>query len=279
MKKRAKALFLSGWIGLLVGGSARAAWALAQGGEPAPWACVLVATLPGALYFGWLYLANTPRTQAPRLLMALAALGCVGLAASQAWGWEPWAWAAGVGVGGNALYEWWYSRFQARDRSVLSVGATLPPLEFERPDGSTLHTQALAKPKLLIFYRGNWCPLCVAQVREVAALYRELAAKNVEVMLISPQPHDNTASLARRFDAPMTFLIDKDHRAARQLGIFAEGGLPAGLEVLGYDSDTVMPTVVITDAHDKILFADLTDNYRVRPEPETFLKVLADAGL
>ena len=35
-----------------------------------------------------------------------------------------------------------------------------------------------------------------------------------------------------------------------------------------------MPTVVITDANGKIIFRDLTDNYRVRPEPETFLKIL-----
>ena len=35
-----------------------------------------------------------------------------------------------------------------------------------------------------------------------------------------------------------------------------------------------LPTVIITDAKGKIVFADLTDNYRVRPEPETFLKVI-----
>lgn len=52
-----------------------------------------------------------------------------------------------------------------------------------------------------------------------------------------------------------------------------------GMEVLGYDSDTVMPTVIMTDATGKILFADLTDNYRLRPEPETFLKVFSQAGI
>jgi len=36
----------------------------------------------------------------------------------------------------------------------------------------------------------------------------------------------------------------------------------------------ILPTVIITDAEGKIIFADLTDNYRVRPEPDTFLKVI-----
>ncbi|MFO1228719.1 hypothetical protein [Roseateles sp.] len=36
---------------------------------------------------------------------------------------------------------------------------------------------------------------------------------------------------------------------------------------MGYDSDTVMPTVVITAPGGRILWADETDNYRVLPEP------------
>jgi hypothetical protein len=62
------------------------------------------------------------------------------------------------------------------------------------------------------------------------------------------------------------------------LQIKAENGLPMGLQALGYDSDTVMPTVVMTNDEGVIIFADLTDNYRVRPEPEDFLKVF-DAQL
>ena len=45
------------------------------------------------------------------------------------------------------------------------------------------------------------------------------------------------------------------------------------------DSDTVMPTVIMTDASGTIIFADLTDNYRVRPEPDVFLEVFAKAGI
>ena len=48
------------------------------------------------------------------------------------------------------------------------------------------------------------------------------------------------------------------------------------MELLGYDPDTVLPTVIITDASGKIIFVDLTDNYRVRPEPETFIQVLKE---
>ena len=76
----------------------------------------------------------------------------------------------------------------------------------------------------------------------------------------------------------MLFLVDKDNRAAKALDILSENGTPTGLELLGYDSDTVMPTVLITDEKGKIIFADLTDNYRVRPEPDTFIEVLKSHG-
>ena len=40
-----------------------------------------------------------------------------------------------------------------------------------------------------------------------------------------------------------------------------------------------MPTVIITDAERRIIFTHQTDNYRVRPEPATFLRALADADI
>ena len=52
-----------------------------------------------------------------------------------------------------------------------------------------------------------------------------------------------------------------------------------GFQALGYDSDTVQPTVLITAAGGNLLFADQTDNYRVRPEPDVFLAELDRAGV
>jgi hypothetical protein len=48
---------------------------------------------------------------------------------------------------------------------------------------------------------------------------------------------------------------------------------------LGYDSETVLPTVIITDAGGKVLWSHQTDNYRVRPEPSLYLQVLRENGL
>lgn len=43
--------------------------------------------------------------------------------------------------------------------------------------------------------------------------------------------------------------------------------------------DTVVPTVIITDRTGMVLWAEQTDNHHVRPEPTTFLDVLAQHGI
>jgi peroxiredoxin len=278
--KRLKSLFISAWMTLLIAGAVRSGWELYNHPSSITWYWVLLSMVTPLVFFGWVFTGNVARTQtAVKVIFGVTVLALFGAALSPSPALEPLVWILNIGVIGSGMYEWWYSSFGDRSNEILSVGQTLPALEFIAADGSAIKTQELNKPMLMIFYRGNWCPLCMAQIKEIAGQYRELAAKGVEIMLISPQPQSHTASLAQRFDAPMSFLVDKDNAIAKRLGIVALKGLPAGLELLGYESDTVLPTVIMTNASGKIIFADLTDNYRIRPEPETFLEVFAQAGI
>ena len=101
----------------------------------------------------------------------------------------------------------------------------------------------------------------------------------MSVFLVSPQPETHTKSLAKKFNVNYHFMVDERNQAASLLGIDAKHGTPKGMEVLGYDSDTVLPTAILTDQNGNILFTDQTDNYRVRPEPDTFLRVFTEHGL
>lgn len=151
----------------------------------------------------------------------------------------------------------------------------MPYFEIEDIHGkNTTSTSYLGKKSIFLFYRGNWCPLCMAQIKEIANNYNELTARNVNLIMISPQPKKYSLVLSQKLNLGLEFLIDQDNVLAKKLGILAKNGIPAGFQVLGYTSDTVMPTVVITNELGKIIFADLTDNYRVRPEPKTFIAII-----
>lgn len=173
------------------------------------------------------------------------------------------------------LYVFWYSKLGRPQNSIIQVGKPLPDVRFEDSDGNEVTSASLkGRPVIYLFYRGNWCPLCMAQIKEIAAEYKRLEATGTQVVLVSPQSHEKTAALANRFDVKFKFLTDPALASGKALGIFMKNGLPMGMEMLGYDSDTLYPTIVVTDKEGVVIFHDQTDNYRVRPEPETFLKVV-----
>jgi peroxiredoxin len=281
---RIKAAFVSLYLTVASVLVVVAVWHLSNGSDVARvhygWLGVALANGPIVLTLGWWMLARRqPRTSAgltPIMALAVSGLGlaAVGYQLDQPDALEPLIYT-GVGLAGFLIYIKWYSVFTDRDSAALEVGRSMPEIPLENAEGSQASSQDfLGKTVLFMFYRGNWCPLCMAQIKEIAASYKELSARGVEIVLISPQPHTHTAKLAKRFDVPFRFLVDPGSRAAEILGIASPGGTPLGMELFGYDQDTVMPTVVIVNAEGEILFAHQTDNYRIRPEPETFLRVL-----
>jgi len=228
-------------------------------------------------FMGWMVRSGMARTS-ENLPLVLAAggaglvLSLLGAAFGSTPSALPLAYAL-LGFGGVVLYVRWYSRLGRTPSATLRVGAPLPEFELEDENGRPISSAAFrGRPVVFLFHRGNWCPLCMAQIRELVEEYKELEARGAQVALVSPQSLEHTRALAARFDVPFRFLVDPGGRAARQLRILHEAGVPLGIR--GYDADTVFPTAIVTDAEGRILLADQTDNYRVRPEPWTFLAAL-----
>ena len=276
-----KSIYVSAYMVAAMVVAGYAAWSMWSDHDVLTWGGVLLSTVPFLLVVGrWMILRDVARTSAR--LPAVTVLGVVGVALA---GWgatqggSPVAPVLAVASWvGFLVYAYWYSSFGREHSAQLTMGELSPVFELKDVQGqSVLSTSLMDKPTIWIFYRGNWCPLCMAQIREVADQYRQLQELGARVALVSPQPQGHTARLASKFDVPFNFLVDEDNRAARALGIAHDHGIPAGMQALGYDSETVLPTVMITDTGGRILWVHETDNYRIRPEPEVFMKVLRQA--
>ena len=178
-------------------------------------------------------------------------------------------------------YVFWYSKLEQREKStILELNKQIPNFPLENTSGKKLEIyNYIGNPMIILFYRGNWCPLCMAQIKEIASKYQELESMGVKTILVSNQPHQNSQSLSDKFKVNFDFLVDKNNEAAQELGIDHKYGIPGGFQVFGYDSDTAMPTLIITDETGKVIFLDQTDNYRVRPEPDTFIRILKEKGI
>jgi peroxiredoxin len=275
-----KSIFISALVSWLAVVSIYAIVQVLRGAEPLlSWLGLALSAFGPLVFFIKAFLFKSPRTSRhPVEFSILSGLGLVitmamsyrfGQAAGSIHAW------AGFTLLTWLVYLRWYSVFRGRDARALSVGSALPEFRLESLQGHTVSSESFkAKPHLLLFYRGNWCPFCTAQIEELAAGYKRLEESGVTVVLISSQSIKKNQSLASKFDVPMVFLRDRNNTAAKQLGIDHKWGTPMGLQLLGYASDTVLPTVILTNSEGNIVFSDQTDNYRVRPDPQTFESLL-----
>ncbi|MCH8862469.1 MAG: redoxin domain-containing protein [Proteobacteria bacterium] len=241
------------------------------------WGALATSAPMMALFMRLMILKDLARTS--KSLPVLSSLALVGFAlALYAWSerGEPqtgFVFAA-AGFAGFMLYNFWYSNYGRTPSDLITVGQPLPEFTVQEADGAQVPSASFTgQPALILFYRGNWCPLCMAQIDELAALHRDFEDLGIQIILISPQPPRFSAKLAKRHSLNFRFLADRDGAAARDLKLLVRNGLPLGLGLLGYATDTVYPTVIMTDAGGRVIFADQTDNYRVRPEPDTYLRI------
>lgn len=180
------------------------------------------------------------------------------------------------GVGGVLVYVFWYTYLDRSDNVLLRKGAQLPDFELTSLQGNVVSTSNfLGRQVLWVFFRGNWCPMCQAQLADLANEYDALRERGIEVVLVSPQNRERSAALQSRLGASMQFYVDDNNQAAHKLGIVHRYGVPLG--ILGYGQDTVLPTVLMTDEAGKLIYVDLTDNFRIRPRADALIEVLDEA--
>jgi peroxiredoxin len=273
---RLKPLFLTSFVALTFVLGALAALNFARDKAQIAWLGVLLSAISVLAYFLNLYRFRTPRTSPNLLPVSFAVVAGAAISDIDIRQGGPTPFVSGLVILIGWLgYAFWYSRLERGSSTALAPGSRFPDFELHDEHGKVVSSRVfLGSPAIYLFYRGNWCPICIAQIRELSESYRELTARGAQVVLISPQPQRKTRNLAKRFKVPFQFLVDEGNQLAERLGIAHDRGIPEGYQLLGYKSATVFPTVVITDSTGDIVFAHQTDNYRVRPHPEEFIRIL-----
>lgn len=185
--------------------------------------------------------------------------------------------ALGLASYGASTMLWYihiFSNYGRKPSAAIVKGELLPELPLKRLDNTNTTSASFKGDKtLLVFFRANWCPFCMNQLKEVRAKADQLAEAGVRVKFISNQGIRHSEKLAKDLKLPAHFEILQDNKlaAAKALGIEDFGGAPSGMP--GYPADTVKATVIALDEDGNVIFGDETDNYRVRPHPDKFLEV------
>jgi len=277
MENKLRPHFLPLLITFTVLVSAVAAVAMLQGGPTTIWLPVAVAAAQVWLFFLWLHVAHVPRTSAGLMGVTLGVFGATMYALYQ----SRHGGSASVGpllafvsLGGWVAYVMWFSDLD-RNTDRIKAGKRLPNLHLTDTKGQKVTLPPTDGSKaMLVFYRGNWCPICMAQLTDLAQHASEFSKRGISIYAISPQPLARNIQTEVRLQGRIHLLHDADNAVAHQLGLVQEGAVPSIYVPLGYLPDAPKPTMLITDANVQIILCDQPENYRLRPRIEEILEGL-----
>lgn len=94
----------------------------------------------------------------------------------------------------------------------LEVGAAAPTAVLTSLDGTTVDLAAVfaAKPTILIFYRGGWCPFCNRHLAALADSEIELRTLGYQIVAISPDPVPVLDRTSARLHLRFRLLSDRE---------------------------------------------------------------------
>src|SRR3954465_12209317 len=105
--------------------------------------------------------------------------------------------------------------------SALKQGDKAP--NFELPDGhgrNFILADRLARgPVVLVFYRGRWCPYCIAQLEELEKARPEFEKLGAILVAISPQKPQHTGFMVEQHHLRFAVLSDSENNVAKQFGV------------------------------------------------------------
>lgn len=185
-----------------------------------------------------------------------------------------WIWLIAAALAATAAYLFYRSRSGRPVPESIKRGRPLPDFSAVDEQGNLLRSTDLqGTPAVMIFVRGNWCPFCDRQVKNLTAYYKQIANLGAKIIFVTPKPLETTRRVAEFFEVEFDFWLDESLAATRQLGLLLETAVPADYRK-EYGEDTVWPTSLVIDAAGIIRYVSLSKHIIDRPNPKTLLREL-----
>lgn len=183
--------------------------------------------------------------------------------------------AALVAIAVLAFASWYlfsYSMF-ARREDRPRVGDEFPDFTLPSSSGEPFRLrETRGQARVIILYRGDWCPFCQTELRDLRDHYRDIRARGARVIAISVDPPEVSAALRKKLGVDIEFVSDEQGTLMDVLHVRDRNGLP-GMMAHGRPSrDVMLPTTFLLDEKDRIRWVYRPDTYRVRAAIEEVLR-------
>jgi peroxiredoxin len=172
----------------------------------------------------------------------------------------------------------------------LPVGAAIPAVVVRNPDGSERRfgPGPLARPTILIFYRGGWCPYCNRHLGALKKVEPKLVALGYDLLFLSADRPEILFSSLKEPDVHYTLLSDASMSAARAyrvayrldseaLAKYGEYGVDLEAASGETHHQLPVPAVFIIDRMGVVRFVYANPDYTTRISPDALLEAAQKA--
>lgn len=156
--------------------------------------------------------------------------------------------------------------------SLLATSKTAPDLSLNTLDGSTftLSKQTPKRATIIIFYRGNHCPICRGYLKDVAESYAKFAADGYQIVVASMDTkekaiatRDEVAKQVNSKNIPFPIAYGLTEETARAWGLYLSNGALNGEPKVFSE-----PGVITVKADGTVLSVMLQSTPFTRPDLE-----------
>jgi peroxiredoxin len=177
---------------------------------------------------------------------------------------------------------------QVMAQNGLKNGDSAPGFIAIDNSGTTLHLKALLKSHkavVLFFYRGQWCPYCNKQIKQLQDSLQLLTAKGAYVIGVTPETAENINKTLDKTHTSFSIIQDKGYKImkAYQVNYVVDDVMFGKLKNYGIDleknngnADHVLPvpaTYVINSAG-KIVYVHFDKDYTKRASVNSLLDAI-----
>ncbi len=132
---------------------------------------------------------------------------------------------------------------------------------------------------ILVFYRGNWCPMCNTQITNLARDYPKFQEVNTEIIAISTDIPEKAVKTQKKSHSLFPILLDEKGKVVQLYNVLVEKrewkDIPALIH--GKKAGTyAMPAVFIVDPQGVLRYSYIGRSYTDRPSNEDLLKTLKE---
>lgn len=163
---------------------------------------------------------------------------------------------------------------------ILPVGASIPRFQLPDHDGNPVSSVEFLRrgPLVICFFRGRWCPFCVAQLEAMNSVLPHIQSAGASLVAISPQTVKQAFFMHDQHQLRFPLLSDFQNQVARAFGLVyavpeeqkaVYGRTFVNLPFLNGESswELPIPATYIVGPGGEVLYAGADPDYTHRPEP------------